>query len=155
MKTKFALLPILLICLSFIFTACNTQKEDITEDSAFSESVLRNGSWMLNHVDVNSFDLQGNLTNTERFLFGPNTDGGICTFTYGEDKIWTLDDNGEIFTARYSMDDRIVYTEGGGTWGIRKMDDNSLEIVLRSDETLNPCNYTVSGAVYTFTRAKS
>lgn len=151
MKAKIALFPILLLCLSFMFTACNSQKE-VEAESQFSEAVLRDGAWQLNHVDVNSFDGQGNLTDSERFLFGAGTDGGICTFHYADNSTWTLNDNGDVFTARYSLDDRIIYTEGGGTWGIRTMSDDKMEIVLRSEETLNPCQYTVSGAVYTLTR---
>ncbi len=151
MKTKFALFPILLLCLSFIVTACGTQ-EEVENESQFSEAVLRAGTWELNHVDVNSFDQQGNLTDSDRFIFGANTEGGICTFHYSDNSTWTMNDNGEVFTARYSLDDRIIYTEGGGTWGIRTMSDDKMEIVLRGEESLNPCQYTVSGAVYTLSR---
>jgi hypothetical protein len=65
-----------------------------------------------------------------------------------------MNDNGELFTARYSLTDRIIYTDGGGTWGLRILNEDNLEMVLRGDESLNPCQYTVSGAVYTFTRNK-
>jgi hypothetical protein len=147
MKRNIAFLSLLLLFTGLFLTSCDKNKE-IKDANSFDVSVLREGTWTINHVDVNTFDGQGNLVSTQNFPFGTGTEGGICTFTFDQNSLWTLNDNGELFTARYSVDDRVIYTEGGGTWGLRQMSENSLELVLRSDETLNPCQYTVSGAVY-------
>jgi predicted small secreted protein len=152
MKRYFAFLSALLLLSGFALTSCNTQK-GVKDAEAFDGSILRAGAWTINHVDVNTFDGQGNLTATQNFPFGEGTEGGICTFEYSNSDLWTLNDNGEIFSARYSVDDRVIYTDGGGTWGLRKMTETSMELVLRSDQSLNPCNYTVNGAVYYLDRA--
>ena len=147
MKRQLSFLAALLILSGFALTSCNTQKE-VEDANSIDLTVLRSSVWAIDHVDVNSFDTQGALIATEKYPFGAGTEGGICTFKYDESNMWTLNDNGEVFTARYSVDDRVIYTEGGGTWGLRKLDANSLEVVLRSDQSLNPCDYTVNGAVY-------
>ncbi len=154
MKRSFAFLFALVLLSGFALTSCN-RNEDLQDDNSFDLAALRSNVWAVDHVDVNTFDVQGNLTATEKYPFGEGTEGGICTFTYDKDDVWTLNDNGEKFTARYSIDDRVIYTEGGGTWGLRKLSDNSLELVLRSDQTLNPCDYTVSGAVYYLNKDRS
>jgi hypothetical protein len=152
MMRRIVSLSFLLLLTGMILTSCNKNKQDDPTDESISLDQLRKGAWTIDHVDVNSFDGSGALIGTQRFPFGEGTDGGICTFNYDASNLWTLNDNGDIFTSRYNLDDNIVYTDGGGTWGIRKMTDTDLEIVLRSDNSLNPCNYTVSGAVYTLYR---
>lgn len=104
----------------------------------------------MKHVDVNYFDYQGNPTSTERYVFGEGEKNGVCTFEYTSSR-WKMDDNGEIFESTYSVEDDIIETAGGGTWGIRSIDETNLEIVLRG-EAANPCDYNQSGAVYTLTR---
>lgn len=154
MKRQLAFLSILLLLSGIALTSCTKNKE-VEDPNKFDVSTLRKGSWTINHVDVNTFDGAGNLVATQNFPFGDGTDGGICTFTYDVSETWTLNDNGEIFTARYSVDDRVIYTDGGGTWGLRALSDSKLELVLRTDQTLNPCQYTVSGAVYYLERDAS
>jgi hypothetical protein len=46
----------------------------------------------------------------------------------------------------------VVYADNGDEWGLRKLDENKLEIVLRGEESYNPCQYSASGAVYYLTR---
>jgi hypothetical protein len=148
MKKYFGPLFLLLLFSGMsLLTSCNANK-DLEDEQAFDLAALQSGTWTVDHVDVNSFDTQGNLTGTQQFPFGEGTDGGICTFVYGKNSIWTMNDNGEFFEARYSVDDRVIYTEGGGTWGLRKISATELELVLRSDDAPNPCDYTVTGAVY-------
>lgn len=152
MRRHLAFLTALLFLSGFALTSCNTQKE-VEDANSIDLSALRASTWSIDHVDVNTFDTQGALISTEKFPFGAGTDGGICTFKYDDANLWTLNDNGEVFSARYSVDDRVIYTEGGGTWGLRKLDGNNLKLVLRSDQSLNPCDYTVNGAVYYLNRA--
>lgn len=142
MKTMFLFLASFI----FFFTSCSVKEK--LDDNSFDLAALRSNVWAVDHVDFNTFDTQGNLVGTEKYPFGEGTNGGICTFTYDKDNIWTLDDNGEIFTTCYSIDDRMIYTDGGGTWELRKLNENNLELFLRSDQTFYSRNYAVSGAVY-------
>lgn len=145
---KRILLPALLVGFGLL-TSCTRETVE-PDNTAKNIGLLKDGTWTVEHVDVNFFDYQGNPTGSERVLFGEGQEGGICTFAYSED-LWTMDDNGDIFESNYSMEDDIIYTQGGGTWGIRKIEDTRLEMVLRG-EVANPCDYSQSGAVYTLTR---
>lgn len=146
---RFAILAMFVALTGAFLSSCT--KEDVEQDNtAQNVALLKDGTWTISHVDVNYFDYQGNPTGTERVQFGEGEEGGICTFKYA-DALWTMDDNGEIFEAAYTVDKDIITTEGGGTWGIRRIEDTELEIVLRG-EVSNPCDYSQSGAVYTLTR---
>jgi hypothetical protein len=146
MKRPVYTLLLLLIGLS----AC--KPEIVAPDQTESNlKMLQGGIWQVKHVDVNYFDFRGNPTGSQRFPFGEGTTGGICTFTYTP-TLWQLDDNGDLFESAYMVNENIIETQGGGTWGIRSIGETNLELVLKS-EAASPCDYNQSGAVYTLTRA--
>lgn len=144
-KLTFFALPLLMALVLF---SCN-KEEDLTP--AVDEVQLRAGQWTIDHVEVNYFD-NGRLTNSEYIAFGDGTEGGICTFNY-DGETWTMDDNGEVSEFSYRIEDRVIYTAGGGTWGVRDLTEQRLEMTLRGEEVNNPCQFSAAGAVYYLTRS--
>lgn len=144
---RFAFLGLLAFCLATVMMSC--QKEDVSPNP-LDEAQLRTGTWVVDHVEINQFD-NGNLISSEYIAFGEGEQGGICTFHYG-DKIWTMNDNGAVSEITYRTEDNIIYTAGGGTWGVREMSDTHLEMTLRGEEVNNPCQFNAAGAVYHLTR---
>lgn len=127
--------------------SCN--REEIPTNGV-NDAQLRAGVWTVDHVEINQFD-NGTLVSSEYVQFGEDKEGGICTFSY-TDKTWTMNDNGNISELSYRIEDNIIYTAGGGTWGVREMTDNTLEMTLRGEEVNNPCQFNAQGAVYYLTR---
>ncbi|MEM0999783.1 MAG: hypothetical protein AAGN35_22180 [Bacteroidota bacterium] len=140
----------LLLSISLAFVACN--RENVTPDPTFDEVQLREGIWTVDQVTLNSFDGQGFLTSSQIIPFGEGKEGGICTFEYTDDAQFILTDNGNVYTYKINLDGRVLYADNGDEWGIRKLEDNKLEVVLRGEEVNNPCAFSASGAVYSLTR---
>ena len=148
---RYLFLPLLLLFTGLILTSCN--KESLTSsENEFSEVQLKAGTWTVTQVALNQFDSEGYLVSTNIIPFGEGEQGGICTFTYDSNHQFTMVDNGTVFTSKYNLDGRLLNMDNGDEWGIREMSDTHLEVALRGDEVNNPCNYSVSGAVYTLTR---
>lgn len=144
---RLAFLSTTAFLLAFVLMSCN--KEDITSNQ-IDDAQLRAGTWTVDHVEVNEFN-NGTLVSSDYIPFGEGKEGGVCTFDYS-DKTWTMNDNGTVSDFTYRIEDNILYTAGGGTWGIREMSDTQLEMTLRGEEVNNPCQYNAAGAVYYLTR---
>lgn len=144
---KFAFLASTLL-LSIVFTACSRPG---VEREGIDEAQLRAGDWSVEHVEQNQYN-NGVLTSSEFIQFGEGEEGGVCTFSYTKDSRWVMNDNGEVYEFKYTLEDNILETNGGGTWGIREMTDSYMEIVLRGNEVSNPCSYNAEGATYFMTR---
>ena len=145
-----AFLVLSLLCTTILFTSCN--KEEVTQQS-FDDVQLRDGSWTVTQVTANTFDGNGFLVSSEIIPFGEGEIGGICTFVYTEDGKFILTDNGTVYTYGYNLDGRVIYADNGDEWGIRKLNEDQLEVVLRGEEVNNPCAFSASGAVYSLTRS--
>ncbi len=143
-KIAISCFPLLFVALLF---SCNKEAIDVP---AVDDVQLRSGSWMVDHVEVNYFS-GSTLTSSDYIPFGEGTEGGICIFKYDTDK-WTMDDNGEVFEFSYRIEDRVIYTAGGGTWGVRELNEDRLEMTLRGEETNNPCDFSAAGSVYYLTK---
>ena len=137
------------LLLAILFTACSRPG---LEREGISEAQLRAGTWTVDHVEQNQYN-NGVLVSSNWIQFGEGEEGGICTFTYTEDGRWIMIDNGEEYEFNYTLEENILETNGGGTWGVREMTDTYLEIVLRGSEVSNPCVYNAEGAVYFLTRS--
>ena len=147
---RIAFFALTLGLMSLTLVSCKPEQVK-PDETAANLAALQLGTWTVDYVDVNYFDYAGNLTSTNRVEFGDGTEGGICTFTY-KDKMFTLDDNGDIFESGFSVEDNVIYTNGGGTWGLRSKSDTKLEVVLQGAASTNPCDFGASGSVYTLTR---
>ena len=147
---RLAFLASMLLMTGLMLTSCKPER--IEEEAGFDAAQLRAGTWTIDYVANNNFDGQGNLINSEITQFGEGEVGGICTFHYGEDGVWVLNDNGTEFSSGYRLDGRVIYTDDGGQWGLREMTDTYMEVVQRGTELNNPCAYNVQGAVYYLTR---
>lgn len=144
------MLPLLLALVAL--SSCKKETPLAAEEATVAQ--LRAGSWAVTRMEQNTFE-GGTLVSSDLVLFGEGEAGGLCTFTYGEDGTWVMDDNGEVFQFAYELDDNIINTQGGGQWGIRQMSDTYLELALRGQESYNPCSYGASGAVYYLNRPQS
>jgi hypothetical protein len=149
MKKLFAL-PLLLLFAGFMLTSC--QKEEVTAGQSFDDVQLRAGTWTVDQVAVNTFDGGGFLISTNIVPFGEGEEGGLCTFNFDDNGVFTLFDNGNTYKYNFELDGRVIFADNGDEWGLRKLDDNKLEVVLRGDEVNNPCQFSASGAVYYLTR---
>jgi hypothetical protein len=147
---KLTVLPLLLLLAGFMLTSC--QKEAVTPEASFNDVQLRAGTWTVDHVASNTFDGQGFLVSTDIIPFGEGKEGGICTFDFNQDNVFTLTDNGTVYKYNFELDGRVIYADNGDEWGLRKLDEEKLEIVLRGDVVYNPCQFSSSGAVYYLTR---
>ncbi len=136
------------LLLAVIFTACSRPG---LEREGTDEAQLRAGAWTVDHVEANQYN-NGVLVSSSWVQFGEGEEGGICTFTYTDDSRWVMVDNGEVYEFNYTMEENIIETNGGGTWGVREMTDTYLEITLRGEEVSNPCQFNAEGAVYYLTR---
>jgi|GEM_PF-2463121 len=144
---KFAFLASTLL-LAIVFTACSRPG---IEREGIDEAQLRAGDWSVEHVEQNQYN-NGVLVSSDYIQFGEGEEGGVCTFSYTKDSRWIMNDNDEVYEFKYTLDDNILETNGGGTWGIREITDSYMEIVLRGNEVSNPCTYNAEGATYFMTR---
>lgn len=149
MKKLFAL-PLLLLFAGFMLTSC--QKEEVEATQSFNDVQLRAGTWTVDQVALNTFDGQGFLVNTDIIPFGEGKEGGVCTFHFDENNVFTLFDNGNTYEYNFELDGRVIFADNGDEWGLRELTEDKLEVVLRGDEVFNPCQFSASGAVYYLTR---
>lgn len=136
------------LLLAVTFTACSSPS---IEREGIDEAQLRAGDWQVEHVEQNQYN-NAVLVSSDYIQFGEGEEGGVCTFTYTKDSRWVMNDNDEVFEFKYTLEDNILETNGGGTWGIREITDSYMEIVLRGNEVSNPCTYNAEGATYFMTR---
>lgn len=147
---RLSFLAMLLLLTGLALSSC--QSEDISNDApTFDDAQLRAGTWTVDRVIANQFDGDGRIIGSTTILFGEGEDGGICTFHYENGK-WTMNDNGDIYSSNYTLDGRVINTDGATTWGIRQMSDTQLELALQGDANFDPCAYSISGSVYYLSR---
>jgi hypothetical protein len=147
---RIAFFALSLALMSLTLVSC--KPEEVKPDETAANLQAIQGVWTVDHVDVNYFDYLGNLSSTDRVDFGENTEGGLSTFSF-VDKLIAIDDNGDIFESGFTVEDNVIYTDGGGTWGLRSKSDTKLEVVLQASASTNPCSVGSSGSVYTLTRS--